>query len=66
MAENSSDQAHRKAEEGLQKSVDKAVPAAEKLPGSFDDNPISQHVQDAADKVKSKPGDASRSGKAQE
>jgi hypothetical protein len=50
------DQARRQMEQDLQRSVDAAVPDREKLPGNFDENPISQQVEDAAKRHQPKPG----------
>ncbi|WP_027134578.1 hypothetical protein [Geminicoccus roseus] len=47
---------------GLQHSVDKAVPASEKLPDRAGENPLSQQVKDSADRRDPKPGSSTLQG----
>jgi hypothetical protein len=44
------------ADPGLRQAVERAVPAAEKLPGRGADNPITRQVEDAVDERDPKPG----------
>ena len=50
------DQTRRQMEKDLQRSVDAAVPDAEKLPEGFEENPISRQVEDSAKRHQPKPG----------
>ena len=59
---NKSQEAHDAAEAALQRSVDRAVPDAEKLPGKASENPISQQVRESADKTHPKPGEETLKG----
>jgi hypothetical protein len=47
---------------GLQRSVDEAVPASEKLPGRAAENPLSQQVKDTIDRRDPKPGSSTLQG----
>ena len=50
------------ADESLVRSFDEAVPAAERLPGSFDDNPISEQVEEAGRERRPSPGSSTLQG----
>ena len=50
------------ADPGLEQSVDRAVPDAEKLPGRGAENPITQQVEKAVDERQPKPGPSTLQG----
>ena len=49
-------------EPSLQRSIDEAVPAAERLPSGAEENPLSEHVQDAAEEPTPRPGPSTFEG----
>jgi hypothetical protein len=50
------------ADEGLQTSVDSAVPRAQRLPRGADENPMSEHVKDVAGGQTPRPGNTTFEG----
>jgi hypothetical protein len=50
------------ADPGLEQSVDRAVPDAEKLPGRGAENPITRQVEKAVDERQPKPGPSTLQG----
>lgn len=50
------------ADESLARSVEEAVPVAERLPSGFDENPISEQVEDAGREGMPRPGSSTLQG----